>query len=149
MMDDMAEFAGRSDSDDCSVAGTKIPSESHVRFFTGHFENSRHVTKLKRRSTSRSTFRQRGARQNFTDSEICFVLSSPLDVDFEAAFVKKRKLNADEGRKSPAPVARTKKAVTDLKITLAQTHNTKTAGTSARHKKIGGGSGRGERCEQG
>lgn len=93
LIDDMAENAGGSDSEDQSVAQNDTPSESHVLFFTKQSEEYCVVTTPNRCSPQPPSGRHRCAHQ---DSKMRFLLSSLLEVDFKAAFEMRKKFKADD-----------------------------------------------------
>lgn len=66
-----------------------------------------------------------GARQSYTDSEMRFLVRTPLEVEVEADLVKRRKLKAVDARKSAAT---TTKLITEI------------CSASTQHENNGGGS---------
>lgn len=73
--------------------------------------------------------------QTCTESEIRFVVITPLDVELEAVLAKRRRLNVGDDRKSAST---TKWAVTDK--SSARAHIAHTAGTSTWHTANSSGS---------
>lgn len=108
LINDMVEVTRGSDSKNRGGAKKKTQSESHVRFFTDHSEDTCDITAHNRDSASQPAVRQRGVRQTYTESKMRFLVSALLDVDVEAALAKRRDLEADDALTSVAITTQTK-----------------------------------------